>query len=594
MKLTDNAKAVLEARYLARNKTGAVIETPEELFKRVAEEVVSVEPRWKTPSEEVTALERDFYRIMSEGIFLPNTPTLVNAGRPLGMLSACFVLPVSDCISNKQDGIYDTLVDQALIHQAGGGTGFDFSELRPAGTHVASTTGVASGPVSFMQLYDASTRVVKQGGVRRGANMGILRVDHPDIIEFVRCKSHTGEIVNFNISVAVTDVFMQAVEEDDTYDLIDPRDGETAGQLRARDVWHEITMNAWRTGEPGVWFVDEANRGNPVPHLGDYAATNPCAEQPLLPYDSCNLGSINLAKFVDSDGVFDWLGFSDTVRLGVRFLDNVIEANVYPLDSIESLSQQIRRVGLGVMGYADMLVKMGVPYASEEALEIGARVAQWLRQIAHAESKFLAKTRGPFPQHEDARPQWRGFRNCNVTTVAPTGSISIIAGCSGGIEPLFAVAFKRRQAGMLMDDVHPEFRRIGEAEGWISEKLVGHILQTGTACVAGVPYRVRKLFECANEIDPRFHLKHQAVWQKNIDSSISKTVNLSEWAGPHHVEAAFMKAWRLKLKSVTVYRDGSRPGQVLSTGATGQDEGESCSTDEESRESAAQGGCETC
>ena len=594
MELTDNALTVLRARYLKRNEKGEVVETPEQLFRRVAQTVADVEARWHTTEGSRNAIEQAFFWMMSKGRFLPNTPTLVNAGRPLGQLSACFVLPITDCISNQQDGIYDTLTDQALIHKSGGGTGFDFSAIRPAGTHVASTTGVASGPVSFMQLYDASTDVVKQGGVRRGANMGILRVDHPDIIEFIRCKGDTGKITNFNISVACTDAFMQAVEDDETYDLIDPRDGEPAGQLRARDVWQEITMNAWQTGEPGVWFVDEANRGNPVPHLGDYAATNPCAEQPLLPYDCCNLGSINLAKFVDCDGVFDWVGFRDVVQLGVRFLDNVIDANVYPLDKIASLSMQIRRVGLGVMGFADTLIKMGIPYASEEALGIADEVAVCFRQIAHQESKRLAKTRGPFPQHEKARPQWRGFRNCNVTTVAPTGSISIIAGCSGGIEPLFAVAFKRRQAGMLMDDVHPEFRRIGEEEGWISDKLVDHIAQTGTVNVAGVPKKVRKLFECANEIDPRWHLKHQAVWQEEIDSSISKTINLNEWAGPHHVEAAFMKAWRLKLKSVTVYRDGSRPGQVLSTGATGQDEGESCSTDEESRESAAKGGCETC
>ena len=594
MKPTDNALKVLEARYLARNEKGIVVETPDDLFKRVAAAVVGVERRWGTSVEEEIGIERDFFLMMKDGVFLPNTPTLVNAGRPLGQLSACFVLPITDCISNDVDGIYDTLTDQALIHKSGGGTGFDFSEIRPAGTHVASTTGVASGPVSFMRLYDASTDVVKQGGVRRGANMGILRVDHPDIIEFIRCKSNTGKITNFNISVACTDAFMQAVEDNNTYELIDPRTGEPAGKLRARDVWHEITMNAWETGEPGVWFVDEANRGNPVPHLGDYAATNPCAEQPLLPYDSCNLGSINLAKFVDSDGDFDWLGFSDTVRLGVRFLDNVIDANSYPLDNIEELAQEIRRVGLGVMGLADALIKMGIPYASDEALDFSAQVSERFRLAAHAESKSLAKLRGPFPQHENARPQWRNYRNCNVTTVAPTGSISIIAGCSGGIEPLFAVAFVRKQAGEVMFDVHPEFKRIGEEEGWMSEQLIRHILQVGTPTVKGVPKRIRELFRCANEIEPIWHLRHQAAWQEHIDSSISKTINLNEWAGPHHVEAAFMKAWRLKLKSVTVYRDGCRPGQVLSTGATGQDSCDQQPDTEETRESTPQGACETC
>ena len=582
MKLTENALTVLRARYLARNEEGEIAETPEELFRRVASHVASVEQRYGTSVEEAAKVEEQFYEAMASGKFLPNTPTLVNAGRPLGQLAACFVLPISDCISNELDGIYDTLTNQALIHKSGGGTGFDFSEIRPAGSRVASTTGVASGPVSFMKLYDASTDVVKQGGVRRGANMAILRVDHPDIVRFLKCKSKVGEITNFNISVAVTDAFMKAVENNEYYDLIDPHTKKVTSKFYAKSVWQILYTNAWETGEPGVFFIDEANRKNPVPALGDYKATNPCAEQPLLPYDSCNLGSIDLSKFVNEYGKVDWDGLTDTIKLGVRFLDNVVDANVYPLDSIASLAMRIRRIGLGVMGYADALIKLGAQYDSENGINAGRMLAHHFRVVAHEVSYELGKERGPFPLHNSgARFQWKRYRNCNITTVAPTGSISIIAGCSGGIEPLYAVAFRRKQVGEVMVDVHPEFLRLGKFEEWLSDDLVGRVLAKGSASVPGVPESARKLFRCANEINPEWHLLHQATWQEEIDSSISKTINLISDATPNDVAEVFKTAWKLGLKSVTVYRDGSRPGQVLSTGATGQDNEEAVS-------------CETC
>jgi ribonucleoside-diphosphate reductase alpha chain len=529
---------------------------------------------------------------MTRRKFEPNSPTLMNAGRPLGQLSACFVLPVEDALSNGQSGIYDTLRSMALVHQSGGGTGFGFSRLRPSGDIVKSTTGVASGPVSFMSLYDSSTEVVKQGGTRRGANMGILRVDHPDILEFIDCKQDITKITNFNISVAVTDAFMNAVERGEAYDLYSPRSGAVVGQLDAREVWNKVVQNAWRTGEPGVFFVDRANFYNPVPHLGSYEATNPCGEQPLLAYDVCNLGSVNVGAFYRGDvpadapwyEKIDWKEYRRVVRLSTHFLDNVIDANQYPLPQITDLAQRIRRIGLGIMGFADLLVRLGVPYNSEEGVEIGRRVMEFMDEESKKESERLAEQRGEFPEWEQSiwgpdatcarapngeriRPE-RKLRNCNVTTVAPTGTISIIAGCSSGIEPLFAVAFMRNQAGVLMPDVNEDFVAIAREQGWYSEELMKRIAEEGHIHFSEVPEAVQKAFVTAHDITPEWHVRMQAGFQKYVDSAISKTTNFPQEATPEQVREIYEMAFRLNCKGVTVYRDGSRDNQVLSTGKT--------------------------
>jgi ribonucleoside-diphosphate reductase alpha chain len=581
--LTKNARTVLEKRYLVKDATGTPQERPEDMFWRVATVVAEADRRYGATDAEVQGLAEEFYAMMVQGRFEPNSPTLMNAGRPLGQLSACFVLPVSDSLSNGQDGIYDTLRAMALIHQSGGGTGFSFSRLRPKGSMVRSTTGVASGPVSFMKLYDASTEAVKQGGTRRGANMGILRVDHPDIEEFISCKEDLTQVTNFNISVGVTTAFMEALKADGSYDLVDPSNGQVVKQLRARDVWDKMILGAWRTGEPGVFFIDEANRYNPVPHLGAYEATNPCGEQPLLPYDVCNLGSINCGHYV-TDGVMDWEAFRRDVAVSTHFLDNIIDVNKYPLPEIDALSKRIRRIGLGVMGFADMLVRLGIPYDSPEGIEMGRRVMKELDTVAKAESERLAHERGAFP--EWARSIWgpdetcardangqrirpmQLLRNCNVTTVAPTGTISIIAGCSSGLEPLFAVAFMRNQAGVMMPDVNADFVAIAKREGWYSDALMERIAREGRVDFPEVPERWQKVFVTANVISPENHVRMQAAFQESCDSAISKTTNFAYTATQEDVRRIYELAYDLKCKGVTVYRDGSRDGQVLSTGAT--------------------------
>lgn len=581
--LSANARTVLEKRYLVKGPGGTPIETPEALFWRVATVVAEAERRHGATEPEVQATAEAFYRLMTDGRFLPNSPTLMNAGRPLGQLSACFVLPVADALSNGHDGIYDTLRAMALIHQSGGGTGFSFSRLRPGGSMVRSTTGVASGPVSFMELYDASTEAVKQGGTRRGANMGILRVDHPDIRTFIHCKDDLTRITNFNISVAVTSAFMEAVRTGASYDLVHPQSGAVVGQLDARTVWDELIDGAWKTGEPGVFFIDEANRYNPVPHLGAYEATNPCGEQPLLAYDVCNLGSVNVGWYV-RDGAMDWAGFERDVALATRFLDDVIDVNKFPLPEIAALSQRIRRIGLGVMGFADMLVRLGVPYDSPEGVELGRRVMATLDEAAKRESERLAAQRGTFP--EWARSIWgpdetcardaagarirprRALRHCNVTTVAPTGTISILAGCSSGLEPLFAVAFMRNQAGVMMPDVNADFVAIAQREGWYAEALMTRIAAEGRVDLPEVPARWRRVFVTANVIAPEMHVRMQAAFQQHCDSAISKTTNFAHAATRDDVRRIYELAYELKCKGVTVYRDGSRDAQVLSTGAT--------------------------
>ncbi|HEY9427688.1 MAG TPA: vitamin B12-dependent ribonucleotide reductase [Gemmatimonadaceae bacterium] len=583
--LTKNARIVLEKRYLVKDSSGAPVERPEQLFWRVATVVAGADQRYGASEGAVEAVAEEFYRLMTERRFEPNSPTLMNAGRPLGQLSACFVLPVEDSLSNGQNGIYDTLRSMALIHQSGGGTGFSFSRLRPKGSMVRSTTGVASGPVSFMKLYDASTDAVKQGGTRRGANMGILRIDHPDILEFITCKEDLTQIVNFNISVAVTSKFMEAMKAGKSYDLINPSTGEKAGELDAREVWNRMIDGAWRTGEPGVFFIDEANRYNPVPHLGSYEATNPCGEQPLLAYDVCNLGSINVGYYVN-EGVMDWDALRSDIHLATHFLDNIIDVNRYPLPEIDALSKRIRRIGLGVMGFADMLVRLGIAYDSPEGVEMGRKLMEFVDVESKRESERLANERGPFP--EWARSIWgpdetcardangerirpmQMLRNCNVTTIAPTGTISIIAGCSSGLEPLFAVAFMRNQAGVMMPDVNEDFLEIAKREGWYSEELIERIAKTGRIDFAEVPERWQRVFVTANQIAPESHIRMQAAFQEHCDSAISKTTNFAHTATVDDVRTIYELAYELHCKGVTVYRDGSRDNQVLSTGATEQ------------------------
>jgi ribonucleoside-diphosphate reductase alpha chain len=591
VRLSPNAITVLEKRYLLKDETGAPVESPRDLFWRVARTVAEADKRYGSSEADVARAAQDFFGLMADRLFVPNSPTLMNAGRPLGQLSACFVLPVDDALSNGKSGIYDTLRAMALVHQSGGGTGFSFSRLRPKNDIVRSTMGVASGPVSFMSLFDASTDVVKQGGTRRGANMGILRVDHPDILEFITCKDDTTKITNFNISVAVTDAFMAAVESNSMYDLIHPKTSEVTGQLPAREVWEMIIHGAWKTGEPGVFFVDKANYYNPVPHLGAYEATNPCGEQPLLPYDVCNLGSINLGAFVVEDGKdgtdgkarIDWDQLRRVVHLSTHFLENVIDANQYPLPEITDLAQRIRRIGLGVMGLADVFVKLGVPYDSDEGVALGRRIQQFVDDEGKVESERLAAQRGVFPEWERSiwgpdetaarnakgeriRPM-RRLRNCNVTTVAPTGTISIIAGCSSGIEPLFAVAFMRNQAGVLMPDVNEDFVGIARAEGWYSEDLMRRIAEAGHINFPEVPAKWQRVFVTANAIKPEWHIRMQAAFQEFNDSAISKTCNFAHDATEEYVEEIYRLAYRLNCKGVTVYRDGSREMQVLSTGS---------------------------
>ncbi len=581
--LNANALTVLERRYLVKDDHGKPAESPEDLFWRVARNVAAPDRAYGASDRAVEGLAEAFFDLMATRVWMPNSPTLMNAGRPLGQLSACFVLPVEDALSNGRSGIYDTLRAMALVHQSGGGTGFSFSRLRPKNDVVRSTMGVASGPVSFMKLYDASTDVVKQGGTRRGANMGILRVDHPDVLEFISCKDDLTQVTNFNISVAVTDAFMAALEAGTSYDVIHPKTGKVVGQLDAREVFRKIIHGAWKTGEPGVFFIDRANQYNPVPRLGSYEATNPCGEQPLLPYDVCNLGSINVGLFV-KDGAVDWDRLRTAVHLCTHFLDNVIDANKYPLPEIDDLAKRIRRIGLGIMGWADLLVRLGIPYNADEGVALGRRMMEFVDEESKVASEKLAEQRGAFAEWErsiwgpdasaarDAegeriRPM-RRLRNCNLTTVAPTGTISIIAGCSSGIEPLFAVAFMRNQAGVLMPDVNEEFVAIAKREGWYSDALMQQIAEAGHIHFDAVPAKWQRVFVTAHDVTPEWHIRMQAAFQDFTDSAISKTCNFPNAATEEDVEQIYRMAFRLNCKGVTVYRDGARENQVLSTGTT--------------------------
>src|SRR3989441_8185598 len=583
--LNANALTVLERRYLVKDDQGKPVERPEDLFWRVARTVAAPDRTYGASDRAIESLAETFFELMASRVWMPNSPTLMNAGRPLGQLSACFVLPVEDALSNGRSGIYDALRAMALVHQSGGGTGFPFSRLRPKNDVVRSTMGVASGPVSFMKLYDASTDVVKQGGTRRGANMGILRVDHPDILDFIHCKDDLTQVTNFNISVAVTDAFMLALEAGKPYDLIHPRTGKVVGQLTARDVFKQIVHGAWKTGEPGVFYIDRANQYNPVPHLGSYEATNPCGEQPLLPYDVCNLGSINVGLFVNETASdVDWDSLRTAVHLCTHFLDNVIDANRYPLEEIDSLAKRIRRIGLGIMGWADLLVRLGISYDSDAGVALGRKLMQFMDEESKVASEKLAEQRGVFAgwdrsiwgpdatcarnaRGERIRPM-RRLRNCNLTTVAPTGTISIIAGCSSGIEPLFAVAFMRNQAGVLMPDVNEDFVAIAKREGWYSDELMKKIAEAGDIHFDAVPEQWQRVFVTAHDVTPEWHIQMQAAFQDFTDSAISKTCNFANDATEEYVEQIYRYAYQLGCKGVTVYRDGARENQALSTGST--------------------------
>ncbi|MCZ7380289.1 MAG: vitamin B12-dependent ribonucleotide reductase [Candidatus Methanoperedens sp.] len=551
LKLSINAARVLKRRYLLKDEDGNVIETPLQLFGRIAK-AVALDPE----------SEDEFLNMLVNLEFLPNTPTLMNAGTDLGQLSACFVIPVEDSLVS----IFDAVKSMALIQQSGGGTGFSFSRLRPSGDIVKSTKGVASGPVSFMRVFDTTTDIIKQGGKRRGANMGILRADHPDIIEFITAKTKEGQLSNFNISVAVDDKFMKAVREDGEYGLINPRNREMVKKVMARDIWNLIITMAWRTGDPGVVFIDEINRHNPTPQVGEMESTNPCGEQPLLPYESCNLGSINLAKMV-KDGKIDWENLGKIINDAVRFLDNVIDINKYPLPQIEEITKANRKIGLGIMGFADMLVHLGIPYDSEDALKTGEAIMRFIQEKSHAASERLAVERGAFPNFQGSMYK-KPIRNSTVTTVAPTGTISIIAGCSSGIEPLFAVSFVRNvMEGTKLLEINPYFEAVAKERGFYREELMMKIAKQGTlAGIDEIPDDVKRVFVTAFDIAPEWHVRMQAAFQKYTDNAVSKTINFPHDVDIKEVEKAYMLAYELKCKGITVYRYGSKTQQVLYLG----------------------------
>ncbi len=576
LRVSPNALRVLQKRYLAKDEHGKVVETPEGMFRRVAHNLAQADALYGAKPEEVRKTEEEFYALMARLDFLPNSPTLMNAGRPLQQLAACFVLPVKDSI----EGIYDTLKHQALIHQTGGGTGFSFSRLRPKDDMVKSTGGVASGPVSFMKVYNQSTEHIKQGGTRRGANMGILRVDHPDILEFITCKTDTKEVTNFNISVAITDTFMKAALDGGTYDLVSPRTGKVVRQLNAREVLNKIAESAWRNGEPGLFFIDQANRTNPTPHYAMIEATNPCGEQPLLPYESCNLGSINVENHLTRTDAgryeIDWAHMERSIRTSVHFLDNVIDMNKYPIPEIEQCTKDNRKIGLGVMGFARMLFKLGIRYDSEQGVEMGARIMKFISDLGYDESMRMAAQRGMYPSWKGSLHEARGqrVRNSYVTTVAPTGTISMIADTSGGCEPEFSLIwFKNVMDGEHLPYVLDDFIETAKREGFWKDGLMDKILANhGSARgISEIPMRWQEVFTTAHDVAPEWHVRMQAAFQKHTDSGVSKTINMPDQATADDVMAAYLMAYELGCKGITVYRDGSREEQVMNVGVSMKD-----------------------
>jgi ribonucleoside-diphosphate reductase alpha chain len=569
IELSPNAMVVLEKRYLKKDKTGKVIESVDEMFRRVAKYIASAELVYN-PDADISPLEDQFYRLMASLEFLPNSPTLMNAGRELGQLSACFVIPVND----SMESIFDAVKYTALIHKSGGGTGFSFSRIRPSKDRVGSTGGVASGPISFMRAFDTATDVIKQGGMRRGANMAILNVDHPDILDFIVAKEDPKALTNFNLSVAATSKFMEAVERDEEYDLVNPHTQEITGKLKAKEVFDRIISMAWRTGDPGIIFIDNINLHNPTPHLGKIESTNPCGEQPLLPFESCNLGSINLSKMVKYENnkpQVDYDKLAKTVRLGIHFLDNVIDVNQFPLPQIAQMTRSTRKVGLGVMGFADLLIILGIPYNSEAGIETAGTIMRFISDEANSESVRLGIERGLFPEFKGSIYDGQnGFkpRNASRTTIAPTGTLSIIAGCSSGIEPLFALSYKRHILdGETLIEVHPYFAQVAQTENFYSADLIQQLAAGQKLCeFDGVPDHVKNTFVTSHDIAPEWHVKMQAAFQKSTDSAVSKTVNLPHEATPEDVGRIYLQAFQMGLKGLTIYRDRSRETQVLNIG----------------------------
>ena len=566
IQLSENARKILNARYLKKDDRGNVVETPEDMFRRVARHVAAAEKiyDWETRPDEC---EERFYEIMSSLEFLPNSPTLMNAGRELGQLSACFVLPIEDNLGS----IFETLKETALIHQSGGGTGFSFRNLRPKNDIVATTSGIASGPVSFMKIFNAATDIIKQGGTRRGANMGVLRVDHPDIREFIEVKADPGELQSFNLSVGVTDSFMKAVKTGGPIDLVNPRTRTAAGRVSASELFDLMTECAWESGEPGLLFLDRINRNNPTPRLGAIESTNPCGEQPLLPYESCNLGSINLVKMIRRGArgpEIDWGKLGDTVRTGVRFLDDVIDVNHFPIPEIEKITRANRKIGLGVMGFAHFLILMGIPYGSDASIRIAEELMAFITKEAHDASRELAAQRGPFPNFSQSVYAGRGdapMRNAMVTTIAPTGSLSIIAECSSGIEPIYGLTTTRSVAGGIeLSQVDPVFRRIAAEQAFLSpEQQTAGVSDGSVTDATGLPPELRRLFVTALNIPPSQHVEIQAAFQRHTDNAVSKTINFPSHISVQSMKETLMLAFELGCKGVTIYRDKSRADQVV-------------------------------